>query len=179
MNIFPLASDKELNVRWPMICPTLCLHTDHISNILDFKSDNFYYMKPHSVRVHSKIDHVADLTLYLMTIYPIRSVVPIQIREYVFGLKVALIGSVDQGEKEGCPKISNNQKYSAALNQPFGPLFTAGRAPNGRPSFSVRCGPRLISPRIKNRRENCWDYFPSCFAWTWGPQYTENPHCLI
>ena len=46
MNIFPLASDKELNVKLPMICPTLCLNTDHISNILDLISDNFYHTKP-------------------------------------------------------------------------------------------------------------------------------------
>ena len=75
MNIFPLASDQELNVKWPTICPTLCLNADHVSNILDIISDNFYYIKPYSVRVHTKIDQVADLTLYPMTIYPIRSVI--------------------------------------------------------------------------------------------------------
>ena len=37
-------------------------------------SDNFYYMKSHSGRDHPKIDHIADLTLYPMSIYPICSV---------------------------------------------------------------------------------------------------------
>ena len=31
-------------------------------------------MKPHSVWDHVEIDHIADLTLYPMTIYPICSV---------------------------------------------------------------------------------------------------------